>query len=608
MAETVREWFRKAGKKVADIYIIHNELSDKRQKQVMEDFEADGGEGCKIMMSVNMLNEGVHIPRVGAVIMLRTTTSRIIYMQQMGRCLTAANSERPVILDMVDNITNTCAIHDLKRDFDAWEQHRKDYEDREYTPRELHITDYTRTVRDIIKALQHGTTNNRLTLEEIKRKIRDFTAERDRWPLHKRDNASKYEKGLAKRFSIHKDELLQDEAFRHLYEYYRDKDKPVFDERLAIVTAFCQKYDRLPHHYFKDDSADNSAEERKAITCLEWLRKNYADDERVVALKQEYSKKCLRESEIVRRVELLAAFIKENQRQPNSYYGGEEIKLQTYYNSLRQSPYCEREDVKELLRLADSVKHVVEDSDGLLEEYIRFCEANKKIPSRHSKDAYEVELYKRVGHRKTIHANPRYIEVRDRYKKVRMSQEDERRIVAEHCEKTGRLPSKQTSSKDVFRAWQNIKRTDADFAKMIQDKYHAVKVWSDEDTERYADQMIDFVKKHNRRPNVRLDDKRLCIILGTLLKSKGDHPAVLRLKKVLSHLPPPVYHPKYYDTRQRRLRSHSERNGYVVTKDRGENPDNRYVIFYTNETKRNERYERKCQEAGMKILKFSNNL
>lgn len=605
MAETVREWFRKAGKKVADIYIIHNELSDKRQKQVMEDFEADGGDGCKIMMSVNMLNEGVHIPRVGAVIMLRTTTSRIIYMQQMGRCLTASNSERPVILDMVDNITNTCAIHDLKRDFDAWEQHRKDYEDREYTPRELHITDYTRTVRDIIKALQHGTTNNRLTLEEIKRKIRDFTAERDRWPLHKRDNASKYEKGLAKRFSIHKDELLQDEAFRHLYEYYRNKDKPVFDERLAIVTAFCQKYDRFPHCYSVKKSADDSEEERKALSCLEWLRKNYADDERVVALKQEYSKKCLRDSEIVRRVELCTAFVKENQRQPSSYYGGEEIKLQTYYNSLRQSPYCEREDVKELLRLADSVKYVAEDADGLLEEYIRFCEKNKKIPSKHSKDEYEVNLYKRVEHRKSIKANPRYIEVRDKYKKVRMSQQDERRVVTEHCEQTGRQPSKQTSSAEVFRAWQNIKRTDANFAKMIQDKYPAVIVWSDEDTERYADQMIAFAKEHNRRPNVRHDDKRLCNILSTLLKSKGDHPAVIRLKEVLDQLPP-YQVPKYYNTRQRGLRNHSERYGYVVVKDRGENPDTRYVIFYTNDTKRNERYERKCQEAGMKILKFSN--
>jgi hypothetical protein len=52
--------------------------------------------------------------------------------------------------------------------------------------------------------------------------------------------------------------------------------------------------------------------------------------------------------------------------------------------------------------------------------------------------------------------------------------------------------------------------------------------------------------------------------------------------------------------------SDSERYGYVVVKDRGENPDTRYVIFYTNDTKRNEQYERKCQEAGLTILKFSN--
>ena len=91
MGDVVRTWFEKAGLKVNDVFILHNELTDRQQRDAMEAFESDKGEGCKIMMSVDMLNEGVHVPRGGAVLMLRTTRSRIVFMQQMGRCLTAAN-------------------------------------------------------------------------------------------------------------------------------------------------------------------------------------------------------------------------------------------------------------------------------------------------------------------------------------------------------------------------------------------------------------------------------------------------------------------------------------------------------------------------------------
>ena len=101
MRDTVVGWFRVAGFTVASACTVHVGIPDKDRKAAMDDFESDEGKGVRLMFSVDMLNEGVHIPRVGAVLMLRTTASRIIYMQQMGRCLTAANTEKPVILDMV---------------------------------------------------------------------------------------------------------------------------------------------------------------------------------------------------------------------------------------------------------------------------------------------------------------------------------------------------------------------------------------------------------------------------------------------------------------------------------------------------------------------------
>lgn len=657
MRQEVIGWFREAGFTIAGTCTMHSDLSDREQREEMHQFESNTGNGVRLMFSVNMLNEGIHVPNVNAVLMLRTTSSRIIYLQQMGRCLTAANTGKPLVLDMVDNITTTTAIKELQDEFDALEIPQAEHEDRE--PHRFEVQDYTLGVRELIGKLVQDTYTlgerlqmvkvfadqhdrlpqnsekddyrhwaflvkyhrdhpevqalmqrflRHLSLNDIKQHIRTFATENDRWLKNDHSNrASKQERTLSRYFKKHRDELLQDDDFRSLYEYYSNKDKLTFDKQYAVVIGYCQRYDRLPTLPTKKELRESvTDEERQAANSWQWLRGKFPDDARVKVISREYGRKTLREKEINRRVKLLTAFISEKQRQPNTFYP-EEVQLQSYMNSLRTNPYCEREDVKELLRLADSVKRDVKDADALLEEYIQFCEDNKKIPSRHSKDAYEVALYKHVVCRKTLKSNPRYLAIREKYKKRRMSPDEERRIVLAHCERTGRRPSKTTATAEVFRAWYNISRFDKQLADEIRAKYPAAIVWSDDDTERYARQMIAFIREHGRRPNVRLDAHRPCNILSTLLKSKGDHPAVVRLKAMLEQLPP-VHAPKYYTKQQRSQRSYANRYGYKVAQDRGAAPDTRYVIFYTAETNRSERYEKRCAEVGLTIKEWDNSI
>ena len=656
MHQEVIGWFREAGFIIAGSCTMHSGLSDREQREQMRQFESNKDEGVRLMFSVNMLNEGIHVPNVNAVLMLRTTSSRIIYLQQMGRCLTAANTEKPLVLDMVDNITTTTAIKELQDEFNALEIPQTEREGRE--PHRFEVQDYTLGVRELIGKLVQDTYTlgerlktvkafadqhdrlpqasekddyrhwaflvkhhrdhpevqalmqrflRYLSLDDIKQHIRAFAAENDRWPMRYSKQASKQERFLSRYFNNHQDQLLQDDDFRRLYEYYRDKDKLTFDKQYPVVIGYCQRYDRLPTLPVKKELRESvTDEERQAANSWQWLRGKFPDDARVKAISREYGRKTLREKEINRRVKLLTAFISEKQRQPNTFYP-EEVQLQSYMNSLHTNPYCEREDVKELLRLADSVKRDVKDADALLEEYIQFCEDNKKIPSRHSKDAYEVALYKHVVCRKTLKSNPRYLAIREKYKKRRMSPDEERRIVLAHCERTGRRPSKTTATAEVFRAWNNISRFDKQLADEIRAKYPAAIVWSDDDTERYARKMIAFIREYGRRPNVRLDDRRLCNILSTLLKSKGDHPAVVRLKAMLEQLPP-VHAPKYYTKQQHSQRSYANRYGYKVAQDRGADPDTRYVIFYTSETNRSERYEKRCAEVGLTIKEWDNSI
>lgn len=102
--ELLSKWFGLAGFKRVRYYNI--DYQEKRLEKEMKDFQEPLGDyDLKVAISVNMLNEGVHIPHVDGVIMLRSTISRIILEQQVGRCLTSNNVDiKPVVLDLVNNI------------------------------------------------------------------------------------------------------------------------------------------------------------------------------------------------------------------------------------------------------------------------------------------------------------------------------------------------------------------------------------------------------------------------------------------------------------------------------------------------------------------------
>ena len=102
--EMLSQWFTDSGYSKLRFYNI--DYQEKRLAKEMADFQEPVEEGgLKVAISVNMLNEGVHIPRVDGIIMLRSTISRIIIEQQIGRCLTADNKHRtPIVLDLVNNM------------------------------------------------------------------------------------------------------------------------------------------------------------------------------------------------------------------------------------------------------------------------------------------------------------------------------------------------------------------------------------------------------------------------------------------------------------------------------------------------------------------------
>lgn len=107
MADKADEWFAKVD---PEPHIYKAYSNDPATSKAFSDFKADESEHLKLLYSIDMLNEGIHVDDIDGVILLRPTVSPIIYKQQIGRVLCAGNNKNAVILDIVDNISGLYSI------------------------------------------------------------------------------------------------------------------------------------------------------------------------------------------------------------------------------------------------------------------------------------------------------------------------------------------------------------------------------------------------------------------------------------------------------------------------------------------------------------------
>jgi len=273
MRDEVVDWFREAGFTIASTCIMHSDLTDHEQRDQMDRFEDDtDGKGVKLMFSVNMLNEGIHVPNVNAVLMLRTTSSRIIYMQQMGRCLTTANTEKPLVLDMVDNITTTTAIKDIADEFDAIEIPQAEREGRE--PRKFEVKDYTLGVRDLIEKLVPGPVES-VPFKERIAKATAFCEKHKRTPIPMDG----------------KEDFLN---WRLLREYYSDDQQVIALREKYMHTPISreEKIAKMQEYTSKHGSRPQSSD-KENYPIWEFILYQCKNDPRVIEMVEKYGVKYL---------------------------------------------------------------------------------------------------------------------------------------------------------------------------------------------------------------------------------------------------------------------------------------------------------------------------
>ncbi len=100
-----KEWFCSIDNE-PEIYSVYSGdgYTDKDNSKTIEDFESSKSEHLKLLFSIEMLNEGLHVEDISGVIMARPTDSRIIYLQQLGRALSSDTSRnKTIVFDLVNN-------------------------------------------------------------------------------------------------------------------------------------------------------------------------------------------------------------------------------------------------------------------------------------------------------------------------------------------------------------------------------------------------------------------------------------------------------------------------------------------------------------------------
>ena len=469
--QTVIDWFIKAGMNVYKTYEVHS-----KSQTNLNDFEQDGYEGTKLLFCVNMLNEGVHVSGVDAIVFLRATWSRNIWFQQMGRVMDAGK-KKAVILDLVANarsIEDLAYIKNLQKLYQQKVQSlggQVGYVGGIYEIEDFDIIDYT---EDIIKLLE---SLRKRTSEECLIELYNFIKKEKRLPLIK-ESKIYYTLGNLRKNIYDKDypELVQE--IKDLCNelkidlYIRQPLK----ECLINLLNFIKKEKRLP-----------STKERKIYNTLGNLRKHTYDKdypELVLEIKdlcdelgislyiriRQTSKECL--------INLLN-FLKKEKRLP---FCDKEPKIYNTLGSLRIATYYKNhsELVQEIKDLCNELKidlYVRRPIKECLIDLLNFIKKEKRLPSTKEYKIYDT--FRKLCNGKYDKDYPELIqEIRGLCNELRISLYIRVRQTSKEClidflnfiKKEKRLPFGSKES-NLYHVLKNLRKSkyDEDYPELVKE-------------------------------------------------------------------------------------------------------------------------------------------
>lgn len=179
-------WLKDIGD--VETYEAHSFQSDNTNKENIASFTKDSPNKVKLMFSINIFNEGLHIKNVNGIFMFRKTASPIVYLQQIGRALALSLLHNQIkIFDFVDNISENQVIKELYKDIiiEAKRLISENPEKREFYEeilKRFKIIDHTTTTMEKLEELSKKIENNDRTSSKINAAIEKLSLLHQQFP------------------------------------------------------------------------------------------------------------------------------------------------------------------------------------------------------------------------------------------------------------------------------------------------------------------------------------------------------------------------------------------------------------------------------------------
>ncbi len=280
------EWFKYIDKE-PEIYSVYSGegYTKKSNQKTIKDFEKSDSNHIKLLFSVDMLNEGLHVD-VSGVIMARKTESKIIYLQQLGRAL-SVNAEENIVIDIVNNYTNLSVENKQKeKTLQKASINKNDTEDsdtyRKYNIEEnnddkiLEFLEIKGIAQDYVE-LMNGIGQKRNNILENARAIQEWMKENERTNPPSKSSKNEKEKKLGKALSTIRTEIRK---YNNLELKAKEKyieEKPYMLEVIGIVEEIDEN--NVPIYV------------KNARAIQEWMKKNERTNPPTVSSRNEEEKK-----------------------------------------------------------------------------------------------------------------------------------------------------------------------------------------------------------------------------------------------------------------------------------------------------------------------------
>lgn len=404
-----KQWFSKVNPNV-DIYSVYSEQGRETNKQNVSSFESSTNDHIKLLFSIEMLNEGVHVEDVDGVIMLRPTISPIIYLQQLGRALSVGHNAHPIVFDIVNNINCHKSIYEVYEEVKkkVLSNHNGNTQNGidEIDLEEFKIIDELKQFSDFLDILNSSLSRDTLTksrCEMVVQKIIEFKNNNGRMPSGV--SQDKEERSLHTAFLYYKRHYTQEQIKLLEENGITVVPKTSEEKNEEIIYGILEWLDT--HNGKMPSGSSDDLYERSLYNSFIRNKEQYTDEQLKILesrnIKIESRKGMSSEDIIQKIVDDVIEFKTLNDRMPSTANGGYEDSLYQKFN--RNKKNFTNEQLQKLASAGIDVKikseeeiqrkttRIVDKVDSTISALIEFKNANGRMPSDSGETLEERSLY-----------------------------------------------------------------------------------------------------------------------------------------------------------------------------------------------------------------------